>query len=404
MAENKVGISGADYIIPPKADHPFWSDEEEIAENLTATATVDNSTGTPSVDVTKNGYNLDFAFKNLKGEKGDKGDTGAKGTPGADGKTGTSVIVSKVNTPESGAVVGRITGLKSQELDPTIPSSYETIEVRNGEKGEKGDTGATGATGATGEAGPQGPQGESGPQGPQGEVGPQGPQGIQGPAGKDGVSPIVTSTGSTESGASAGTITDATGNKITVYNGARGADATATYPLAQGLGLVWNFNVPTTSDSPLILNEFTKADLSDGSFYAVACPNLEIRGSTPYKDFRDHPIITMMHWDVVNTIFYAPAHFFRGQLGPFFITQAGNYATDDIRSSYIYIEVSDVTIDSKKYLYAKTLYFTILSKTLYDAIISSPYGTPILSEAPTLTKLLSNPAFICKKIPKVRSD
>lgn len=232
MSENKVGISGADYIIPPKTDHPFWSDEE-IAENLTATATVDNSTGTPSVDVTKNGYNLNFDFKNLKGEKGDKGDTGAKGTSGADGKNGTSVIVSKVDTPESGAVVGRITGLKSQELDPTTPSSYETIEVRNGEKGEKGDTGATGATGATGEPGPQGPQGEPGPRGPQGEPGPQGergPQGEPGPqgaAGKDGVSPIVTSTGSTESGASAGTITDAAGNKITVYNGAKGADSTS---------------------------------------------------------------------------------------------------------------------------------------------------------------------------------
>lgn len=397
MAENKVGISGAEYIIPPTTDHPFWSDED-VAENLTATATVDNSTGTPSVDVTKNGYNLDFAFKNLKGEKGDKGDTGAKGTPGPGGKNGTSVIVSKVNTPESGAVVGRITGLKSQELDPTIPSSYETIEVRNGEKGEKGDTGATGATGATGEAGPQG---EPGPQGPQGEPGLQGPQGEPGPqgaAGKNGVSPTVTPTGSTESGASAGTITDAAGNKITVYNGARGAEATITYPLAQGLGLVWNFAPPTTSDSPLILNKFDSTELTGGSFYATACPNLQIRGSTLFKDFTNQPIRTQMHWDAVNIIFYAYAGFFRGQLGPFFITEAGNYATDDLKSSYIYIEVSDVTINSEKYLYAKTMYFTILSKTLYDAIISAPYGTPIISESPTLTKLLDNSAFVCKKI------
>lgn len=388
MTENKVGISGAEYIIPPTTDHPFWSDEE-IAENLTATATVDNSTGTPSVDVTKNGYNLDFAFKNLKGEKGDKGDTGAKGTPGPGGKNGTSVIVSKVDTPESGAVVGRITGLKSQELDPTIPSNYETIEVRNGEKGEKGDKGEkgekgdTGATGATGATGERGPQGEPGP---------------QGAAGKDGVSPVVTSTGSTESGASAGTITDATGNRITVYNGARGADATATYPLAQGLGLVWNFAPPATSDSPLILTKFDSTELTGGSFYATACPNLQIRGSTLFKDFTEYPIRTQMHWDAVNTIFYAYAGFFRGQLGPFFITAAGNNATDDLKSSYIYIEVSDVTINSEKYLYAKTMYFTILSKTLYDAIISAPYGTPIISESPTLTKLLDNSAFVCKKI------
>ena len=184
MAENKMGISGADYIIPPTTDHPFWEDGD-IAENLTATATVDNSTGTPSVDVTKNGYNLNFDFKNLKGEKGDKGDTG-KGTPGADGKNGTSVIVSKVDTTESGAVVGRITGLKSPELDPTVPSSYETIEVRNGEKGEKGDTGATGPQGIQGEKGDTGATGATGERGPQGEPGPQGERGPQGPAGKDG--------------------------------------------------------------------------------------------------------------------------------------------------------------------------------------------------------------------------
>ena len=251
MAENKVGISGADYIIPPKTDHPFWSDGD-IAENLTATATVDNSTGTPSVDVTKNGYNLDFAFKNLKGEKGDKGDMGAKGTPGADGRNGTSVIVSKIDTPESGAVVGRITGLKSQELDPTIPSSYETIEVRNGEKGEKGDTGATGATGATGEAGPQGPQGEPGPQGergsqgepgpqgergpqgepgpqgktgPQGEPGPQGPQGLQGEQGPQGEKGATGATGATPDITATATVDNTTGTPAVTVTKSGTADA-----------------------------------------------------------------------------------------------------------------------------------------------------------------------------------
>ena len=89
MAENKVGISGADYIIPPTTDHPFWEDGD-IAENLTATATVDNSTGTPSVDVTKNGYNLNFDFKNLKGAKGDPGAAGEKGEKGETGAPGKS--------------------------------------------------------------------------------------------------------------------------------------------------------------------------------------------------------------------------------------------------------------------------------------------------------------------------
>lgn len=48
--------------------------------NMSATASVNNATGTPSVTVTKttiSGHeNLDFAFKNIKGAKGDKGDTG----------------------------------------------------------------------------------------------------------------------------------------------------------------------------------------------------------------------------------------------------------------------------------------------------------------------------------------
>lgn len=115
-----VSPQGYRYGKDPKADNPFWTDEE-IKEEITATATVDNTTGTPSVDVTKNGYNFDFSFHNLKGEKGDKGDTGATGP-----------------------------------------------------QGEKGETGATGATGPRGEMGPQGP---AGPQGPQGEAGPQGPAG-----------------------------------------------------------------------------------------------------------------------------------------------------------------------------------------------------------------------------------
>ena len=121
--------NGAHYNIPPRTSHPFWTDEE-VKESITATASVDNSTGTPSVDVTKDGYNFNFAFKNLKGEKGDKGDTGATGP-----------------------------------------------------QGERGETGATGATGPRGEMGPQGPQGL---QGPQGETGPQGPQGEAGPQGPAG--------------------------------------------------------------------------------------------------------------------------------------------------------------------------------------------------------------------------
>lgn len=50
----------------------------------------------------------------------------------------------------------------------------------------------------------------------------KGEKGDTGEAGKDGVSPTVASTGSAESGEVAGTITDAGGNVISVYNGAKG--------------------------------------------------------------------------------------------------------------------------------------------------------------------------------------
>ena len=60
-------------------------------ESITgATATVDANVGTPQVEVSLQGGNLNFDFKNLKGEKGDKGDTGAQGPAGAKGETGAT--------------------------------------------------------------------------------------------------------------------------------------------------------------------------------------------------------------------------------------------------------------------------------------------------------------------------
>ena len=84
---------------------------------INATATVDATTGTPSVTVTKTTaqgiITFNFAFSHLKGETGATGPQGPKGDTGETGATGP--------------------------------------------QGPKGDTGETGATGATGPQGPAGP-------------------------------------------------------------------------------------------------------------------------------------------------------------------------------------------------------------------------------------------------------
>lgn len=123
----------------------------------TMTVTVDNTSGTPSAQVTSDGpdtaKNFTIAFSGLKGEKGDKGDTGSQGIQGPEGPQG--------------------------------PQGEQGIQ------GPKGDTGAQGPKGDKGDAftyddfteeqladltGPQGPKGDTG------DAGPEGPKGDTGAA------------------------------------------------------------------------------------------------------------------------------------------------------------------------------------------------------------------------------
>ena len=133
------GDPGADSTVPG----PQGS--TGVTPNISATASINNSTGTPSVTVTRTGSdaqpNLNFNFQNLKGSKGDAGVT-----PNI---TATASVSSTTGTPA-------VTVTKSgTATNPNFNFSF------NGLKGEKGDTGSTGPAstvpGPTGPAGPAGP-------------------------------------------------------------------------------------------------------------------------------------------------------------------------------------------------------------------------------------------------------
>ena len=156
---------GYNYGIDPTNVNPFWELDDVDITNVEATASVDDTTGTPSVEVTKTidtehaAVNFDFAFSGLKGEQGEQG-----------------------------------------------------------AQGEQGQQGAQGPQGPTGPQGPKGPQGE---QGVQGEPGAPGRDGTDGTNGTDGVSPTVDVTDIT--GGHRITITDAQGTiNFDVMDGADG--------------------------------------------------------------------------------------------------------------------------------------------------------------------------------------
>lgn len=100
-----------------------------------ATATVDDTSGTPSVEVETSGPDtakvFTFKFYGLKGTKGDTGDKGNTGNTGPVGPQGVSVVTAQIN--EQGHLI---------------------ITLSEGEPIDAGD--------ATGPIGPQGIQGEAG--------------------------------------------------------------------------------------------------------------------------------------------------------------------------------------------------------------------------------------------------